>query len=296
MTAIPNEIFIPFNFGGLRDEYSAWDTARTAVISVPYDLTTSYLPGTRKGPYAIIEASTHMELFDEELKTDISSIGIHTLQQLEPITSSPEKMVERVTMVINHVLDAHKFPVMLGGEHSITVGAVQAFKKHYTGFGVVQFDAHADMRDTFEGSPFNHACVCRRISENCPLTQIGIRSLSEEEYSFLNTSNIHTYFAKDIVGRQDWIEACIDNLPPDIYLTIDLDVFDPSIMPSVGTPEPGGLGWYEMLHILKSICMKKRVLGFDVVELCPNPINPGPDFLAAKLCYKLLGYIYYNAY
>jgi len=285
-----NHMLTPFNFAGLGKKRAQWSTAGVAVIPVPYDLTTSYRSGTRSGPLAIIEASTHMELFDDEINAEIADVGICTLNLVEPVTSSPDKMISRVAGVVSSVIREDKFPVVLGGEHSITLGAVTALSSRFPDFGVVQLDAHADLRDQYQGSKYNHACIGRRISERFPLTQIGIRSLCSEEHLFLENSGISTYYSGDIYGNSSWIEPCVANLPETIYITIDLDVLDPSIMPSVGTPEPGGLLWYDVLYLLRTLAEKKTIIGFDIVELCPMPSNPAPDFLAAKLCYKLIGY------
>jgi agmatinase len=289
---IQEKRFVPLNFAGLHSELSSWENSKVVIIPVPYDLTTSYLPGTRQGPLAIIEASTHMELFDDELQKEPASIGIHTLDQLGVITSGPQKMIKRIEEAVSWVIQSDKYPVLLGGEHSITLGAVNALKNKYTDFNVVQFDAHADLRDEFQGSKFNHACVGRRIHEICKLTQIGIRSLCKEEFDYLTQSDIDTYFAQEILEDKNRIEDMVKKLPSQIYITIDLDVFDPAIMPSVGTPEPGGLGWYPLVHILKLLGDRKNILGFDIVELCPCTATIAPNFLAAKLCYKLLGYIH----
>jgi agmatinase len=286
------DILVPFNFLGLPDELSSWAQSRIVIIPVPYDLTTSYLPGTRRGPLAIIEASTHMELFDEEMKHDISSVGIHTLGQLEPDTADPQQMIKRVERVVIHCLKNNKYPVVLGGEHSISLGAVNAIRTVFPECGVVQFDAHADLRDTYLGSPYNHACIARRISELCTLHQAGIRSLSRDEYDFLMRSKIPSFFAHEIRTDKQWVKKLIDGLPAHIYITIDLDVLDPAIMAAVGTPEPGGIGWYDLLYAVRTLAKERTVVGFDIVELCPHPSNPGPDFLAAKLCYKLLGYVF----
>jgi len=286
--------FVPFNFLGLGKDLCSWEQSKIVVLPVPYDLTTSYLSGTRRGPLAILEASAHMELFDDETLHEVASQGIHTLDQLEPVTSGPQDMLEQVQAVVSKILDAGKFPVVIGGEHSITAGAVKALKQRFEAITVVQFDAHADMRNSYQHSPYNHACVGRRIAEMCDLVQIGIRSLSKEEHDFLATSSIRTFFARDLLTDNQWIEQLLALLPRDIYITIDLDVLDPSIMPSVGTPEPGGLGWYDITGVLKILAEQKRIVGFDVVELCPQPANPAPDFLAAKLCYKLLSYVYSN--
>jgi len=287
-----DDVLTPFNFLGLPIDLSSWEQSRIIVIPVPYDHTTSYLPGTRRGPLAIIEASTHMELFDEELKHDISSVGIHTLGQLEPDTANPKNMLDRVERVVARCVKDNKFPVVLGGEHSITLGAVKAVRNIFPHFGVVQFDAHADLRNTYLGSPYNHACIGRRIFELCPLRQAGIRSLSQEEHDFLLHSDLPSFFAHEIHADSEWATKLIDGLPSHIYITIDLDVLDPAVMPAVGTPEPGGLGWYELIKAIRMLAKERTVVGFDIVELCPQPSNPGPDFLAAKLCYKLLGYIF----
>ncbi len=294
MFNLNRDYFSNFNFAGLPEEFCCFDNAKAVVVPVPYDLTTSYIPGTRKGPQAIIEASTHLELFDDELERDISETGIHTLNLIEPTTSSPENMVDIVKTVVAEVIANDKMPVVLGGEHSITLGAVQAFKQKGFNFGVIQFDAHADLRNSYQDSIYNHACIGRRIHEICPLSQIGIRSLCAEESEYLKTSDIKTFFARDIIGYNGFIDNIISSIPDNIYLTIDLDCFDPSIMPSVGTPEPGGLGWYQTVELLKKIISKKNIIGFDVVELCPIPGMIAPDFLAAKLCSKIIAYCFLN--
>jgi len=284
--------FLPFNFCGLKDELAGWEQARAVIIPVPYDLTTTYMPGTRQGPHAIIRASTQLELFDEELEKEPASIGIHTLPEVEVITSGPAEMIDRVESVAAQVVGAGKFPVLLGGEHSISLGMVRALKNKYPDMGVLQLDAHADLRDSYQGSRFNHACAARRIQELCPLVQAGIRSITEEEWSFLKSSGVTTVFARNMQSRDEWLPKLIEKLPQKIYITIDLDVLDPAQMPAVGTPEPGGMSWYDLLHLLRLVSAQRHIVGFDIVELCPLPGNPGPDFLAAKLCYKLLGYIH----
>jgi len=282
----------PFNFCGLQSDWSAWDKSRVVIIPVPYDLTTTYMPGTRLGPHAIIKASMQVELFDDELEQETAAIGIHTLPELEVDTSGPAGMIDRVAAAAQQVISAGKFPVMLGGEHSVTLGMIRALLKTHPDMGVLQLDAHADLRDSYLGSPYNHACVAKRIQELCPLVQAGIRNMSAEEFSFLSLSQVKSCSARHMQGNTDWVAKIIENLPQKIYITIDLDVFDPSIMPAVGTPEPGGLGWYDVLTLLRTVCRERQIVGCDIVELCPQPMNPGPDFLAAKLCYKLLGYIH----
>ncbi len=293
-------ITLPFNFGGLDEKFSSFRNAGFVILPVPYDLTASYGSGMRGGPLAIIEASTHMELYDEELKANTYKAGIHTMSLLESTTLGAEEMIQRVYEVSDRIVKAKKIPVMLGGEHSITLGLVKALKKKHPNLSVLQFDAHADMRDSYQENRFNHACVARRISEVCPIVQVGIRSLSKEEADFLKQgardkkSGISTYYAPGLQNGFPVDEIC-NRLTEDVFITIDLDVFDPSIMPATGTPEPGGLGWYDVISILKGAASKKRIVGFDVVELSPIPGNIAPNFLAAKLVYRVMGYIIKNS-
>lgn len=263
------------------------------ILPVPYDATTSWQPGTRRGPKAIIEASTHLELFDEELQSEPYRVGIHTLNPLEPSTAGPEEEIAQVEEAISSILKHGKFPIMLGGEHSITLGAVRALLKRQKALSVLQLDAHGDLRDSFSGSPLNHACVARRIHElGVSLVQIGVRGLSTEEANYLKDAvDITTVFAIDIHRRFDFIEEALAKLRSPVYITIDLDVFDPAVCPSVGTPEPGGLDWYTVLGILRRASKAHEVAGFDVVELCPIAGLIAADFLAAKLVYKIIGYL-----
>ncbi len=283
---------LPFNFGGISRDKCRWDDCRVAFLSVPYDLTCSYGSGTRRGPLAILEASTHMELFDEELRTEPSRLGFHTLDPLEALASGPEEMVRHIRDYVRPVIEADKFPVLLGGEHTVTLGIAGSLKEKYPGLSFLQLDAHADLREEFEGTRFSHACVGRRLAEIAPLAQVGIRSLSPEEYAFWKNSKIHTLFWHELVDIPDWPENRIPNLTDEVYITIDLDVLDPGIMPSVGTPEPGGLQWRELTRFLRRVSRRHKIVGFVVVELSPIPGLVGPDFLAAKLVYRLLGYIF----
>lgn len=287
------------NFGGLSRDILHGKPARFSVLPVPYDLTASYISGMRNGPRAIIEASTHMELYDEELDTEPYEAGIETLAQIESTALGPGEMIKRVKSASSGIIETGKIPVILGGEHSVTLGLVQALLERYPDLSVLQLDAHADMRDEYQDTPFNHACVARRISELCPIVQVGIRSLSVEEADFLKGevkagkkagARIKTYYATEVIRGINW-DAVVRNLTDNICITVDLDVFDPSIMPATGTPEPGGLGWYDALGLLRKAASKKNVVGFDVVELCPLPGNIAPDFLAAKLVYKMMGYV-----
>lgn len=291
------------NFGGLEEAQTGRAVRGKkglkgfSVLPVPYDLTASYLSGARNGPRAIIEASTHMELYDEELGCEPYVAGIETLPFLEPTALGPEAMIKKVRARVQGMLGkAGVIPVILGGEHSITLGFVEALLKRHPKLSVLQLDAHADLRDQYQDSPYNHACVARRIAERCPVVQVGIRSLSVEEARFLRSKksgNIKTHYAADTLKAlsEDRVGALMRGLTDTVCITIDLDVFDPSIMPATGTPEPGGLLWYDVLKILKEAISGRTVAGFDVVELCPMPGSIAPDFLTAKLVYKIMGYI-----
>lgn len=278
------------NFGGIYPAHTLRD-ALFVVVPVPYDLTSTYQPGSRRGPTAIIEASTNMELYDEELKKETYLAGIHTTLPVSIDARGPKNMINLVRKKISKIVAADKIPVMLGGEHSITFGAVQALKEKYPKLSVLQLDAHADLRESYQGSPYNHACVARRISEICPLVQVGIRSMSVEEGDFLPQSKVKSYSADFVSENKDWCEKVCKNLKGDVFVTIDLDVFDPSIMPATGTPEPGGLYWRDVLKLLKSVSSSCKIRGFDVVELAPVPGIVASDFMASKLIYRFMGYI-----
>lgn len=276
----------PYNFGGLDSQDYAH--SRVVIFPVPYSSTTYWKSGTKDGPQAIIDASRHIELYDIETKKDASKQGIFTLPLLEPSKNSPEETILRIKKVISKILDDGKIPIMLGGEHSVTNGAVLAFKEKCSDFSILQLDAHTDLRDEFEGTKYHHACVMRRARDlEIPVTQVGIRSVSEEEAKYIENNKIKTiFYAPEIPA-----EEIIATLNKNVYLTFDLDVFDPSLMPSVGTPEPGGLDWYSALNLIKEVSKKTKVIGADVVELCPLPGLFAYDFLAAKLVYKIISYI-----
>ena len=278
------------NFGGIYPACSLRN-AKFVVVPVPYDLTSTYQSGSRRGPAAILEASTNMELYDEELKKETYLAGIHTTLPIAIDSRGPKNMVSSVRKKISRIVSLNKIPVMLGGEHSITFGAVQAVIEKYPKLTVLQFDAHADLRDTYQGSPYNHACVARRISEICPLVQVGIRSMSKEEGEFLPQSKVKSYSVDFVLDKKNRAETICKDLSGDVFITIDLDVFDPSIMPATGTPEPGGLYWKEVLGLLKLVSASCTIRGFDVVELAPLSGIVAPDFMAAKLIYRLMGYI-----
>jgi len=268
----------PFNFLGLNDQ--DYSKAKVAIFPVPYNSTTYWKSGTKDGPQALIEASRHVELYDLETKRDASKQGIFTLELLEPSKNSPEETVTRIKSVTDKLLQDGKFPIMLGGEHSITLGAVQAFKEKFNDFSVLQIDAHSDLRDEFEGTKFHHACVMKRIKDlGLSIIQVGIRSVSEGEE--LGDS---VFFAPNLP-----IDKIISTLKEKVYLTFDLDAFDSSIMPATGTPEPGGLGYDELVFLLEKIGKEKELVGADVVELTPIENLEAPNFLAAKICQKIIG-------
>jgi len=287
---LPGDSWIFRSFADLPPEDTAWERARVVVLPVPFEHTVSFRPGTRFGPAAILQASQQLELYDEELGSEPYKVGLHTLEELAPLMDG-ERMCRRVAEAVAWLVAEGKFPLVLGGEHSISYGVVKALAESYSGLGVLQLDAHADLRESYQGTKYSHACVMRRVREICPAVQVGIRSLSREEAKTAEDKGWPLLFARDIVGKDDWQEEVLSRLPQRVYITIDLDVFDPGIMPAVGTPEPGGLGWYEVLGLLRRVTADFQVVGVDLVELAPIPYQPAPDFLAARLAYKILGYL-----
>ena len=279
------------NFAGLMSPYADLQTAKVVILPVPYDMTTEWHSGAREGPQAIIDASQYLEFYDIELKKEIYKVGIHTLPRVQPSLNSPEGMIDRVYRVATELAKQEKFLVMLGGEHSLSLGMVQAIKEKFHDICVLQLDAHTDLRNEYLGTKYSHACVMRRISELCPIVQVGIRSLSLEEQEFLTQNNMHIFSAMPGSGSASASnEEITASLRDNVYVSIDLDVFDPSLMPAVSTPEPGGMQWHEVLDLLRTVTSHKHVIGFDLVELCPKEGPASCSFLAAKLAYKLIGY------
>ena len=277
------------NYAGIPDKYARLDDAQVVLIPVPYDGTSSWVKGADKGPDAFLNASENMELYDIETKSEVYKKGVYLAPAVSE-NASPEKMVEAVHKTIKSYLQQDKFVTLFGGEHSISIGSIRAFNEHFEDLTVVQIDAHADLRPSYEGSSCNHACAVYEASKNTNLIQVGIRSMDSSEVEHMDEGR--TYFAHDLYD--DWMDDAIGQMTPNVFITIDLDAFDPSILPSTGTPEPGGLFWYETLDFLKMIFKKKNVVGFDIVELCPNENEKSSDFLAAKLYYKMLSYKFYT--
>lgn len=275
-------------------DYSKYKDAKIVLIPVPYDKTSTYRDGSRRGPEAMLEASTHMEVYDIETKSTVYKLGIHTL---EPLTgfNSPDEMVSGVSKAVLKELNKGKFVTLFGGEHSISIGSIREFHKKYPDLTVIQIDAHPDLRPEFEGSKYNHGCSMYEFAQEKKgnLIQVGIRSMDTER-EVLDVSRM--FFARDILQSKNdkWIHKILAKSTKNVYITLDLDALDPSIMPSTGTPEPGGMDWYTITKLLKKICEKKNVVGFDIVELSPKKDVVEADFLAAKLYYKILSYIFYK--
>jgi N1-aminopropylagmatine ureohydrolase len=285
----------PENFGGLPDEHSQYTTSRAVIFPVPLERTTSYEHGTRNGPAAILAASRNMELYDEELEIEpYKEIGIHTLPAIDTADGTLDEVISEIFTAQLGLLEDEKFTVALGGEHSLTPPLVSATAKKYKNLSVLQIDAHADLRDEYQGNPASHACAMRRVVEICPAVQVGIRSLSVEEAQAIPRLHTSIYWAKDIARAplKSWIAKVLADLSPNVYLTIDLDGFDPAIVPATGTPEPGGLDWMQVTSLVRAVADHKKIVGMDVVELLPQPGDHASDFLAAKLVYKCLGYIF----
>ena len=280
----------PLAFGGTLPDLPTFDTAKAVILPIPLESTTSYVPGTRNGPREILVASSHMELWDEETGTDVHSIGIFTLPEMEFPFAAMHEVVCEIRRVTSELVGRGKFPLILGGEHSITPAVVGAVAAKYPGLSVLQIDAHADLRDSFMGTPHNHACAMRRTLEIAPTTQVGIRSLSSEEAAAAPSLRTTIFYDYNMRADPDWMERVVDSLTDTVYITIDVDGLDPAIMPATGTPEPGGLSWYEALALLRKVIAKRTVVGCDIVELSPIPGNIAPNFLCAKLIYKILSY------
>ena len=277
-------------FGGTLPHVADFDGAQAVILPVPVDRTTSYVGGTRNGPREILLASSHMELWDEETGADVHNVGIFTLPEMELPFGELPAVMDEIQRVAYEVLARDKFLVTLGGEHSITPPLVAAAAQKYPGLHVLQIDAHADLRESYMGTIHNHACAMRRVVSHADVTQVGIRSLSTEEARALPGLNTRLFYDATMRRDPDWIARVVDALGDPLYITIDVDALDPAIMPATGTPEPGGLSWYEILALLRAAISGRRVVACDVVELSPIPGLVAPNFLCSKLVYKVLTY------
>ncbi|MFA8437227.1 MAG: agmatinase [Marinifilaceae bacterium] len=278
-------------FAGIEEQYCTYDNAKTLLQSIPYDGTSTWGKGADKAFPAFLNALENMELYDIETNSEVYKTGIHIPPDISDFLS-PEAMVEEVYNKSKEILNSGKFPTFFGGEHSVSIGIIKAFYEKYPNLTVLQLDAHADLRPEYDGTPFNHACAVHDASRNTNLIQVGIRSMDKSEQPFVCQEKC--FLAENIHGQWDWMYQSVDLMTDNVYITIDLDVFDPSIMPSTGTPEPGGLDWYMVIRYLRKVFQNKNVVGFDIVELAPQAGQKAPDFLAAKLYYKLLSYKFDN--
>ena len=288
---------LPMNFGGIdEEEYSSLDAARILILPVSYEGTVSYGTGTGAGAMAIVNASRNMELYEEETDAEVYKLGIHTLPEFTA-RETPGTMMSELYDYTKKLLALDKFICMLGGEHSVSAPIIQAHNEKYDNLSVLQIDAHADLRDEYDGTPHSHASIMARVVKDMriPSVQVGIRSISGDEARSLKEGlPTKIFWARDIVGKTDWIDEAIDGLTENVYLTIDIDGLDPSIVPTTGTPEPGGLGWYETLTLIRKLAEKKRVVGMDLVEYSYFENYDSPAFLCSKLVYKSLAYIFRN--
>jgi agmatinase len=276
-------------YAGIDPEFANEQDAKIVIVPVPYDGTSTWIKGADKGPDAFFEASKNMELYDIETNSEVYKQGVFQDNHMTGFYG-PEHMVASVHERVKSWLDKDKFVTVIGGEHSITIGCVRAFKEKFEDLTVLQIDAHADLRPSYQGTECNHACAVFEASKTTNLIQVGIRSMDSSEMEHMNVSK--TFFAHDIAATPDeiWMQKVLDLCTNNVFITIDLDGFDPSILPSTGTPEPGGLGFYQVLNLIKRICVEKNLVGFDIMELCPNDQESSSDFLMAKLYYKMLSY------
>ncbi|UZO82395.1 agmatinase [Aquimarina sp. ERC-38] len=278
-------------YAGIDQKYANPDSSKIVLIPVPYDGTSTWGKGADKGPEAFLHASENMELYDIETDSEVYKQGIYLTEAIEE-NSTPDAMVEAVHATVKGFIKRNKFVTLIGGEHSISIGTIRAFHECFDSLTVLQIDAHADLRKEYEGSPYNHACALYEANEKTNLIQVGIRSMDISEKRVMNEEQV--FFAQDIYLDDYWMDSAIELMTDTVFITLDLDALDPSILPSTGTPEPGGLLWYELLTFLKKVFKEKNVVGFDIVELCPNPMDKSSDFLAAKLYYKMLSYKFEN--
>ncbi|MEE9430113.1 MAG: agmatinase [Melioribacteraceae bacterium] len=283
------------NFLGLDKKYSSYDISKVVILQVPLEKTVSYGKGTSNGPKEILKASHYVEFFDEELKRELCfEKGICTLEEIKFGKLSVKKSIDKIYEEVKKQIDANKFVITLGGEHSLSIAPIKAHFEKYKNFSILQIDAHSDLRDSYEGNKYSHASVMARVSEFTKnIVQVGIRALCKEEYDFIKENKINTFFMKDIRNNKfgkNWQKKVLDSLSENVYITFDVDGFDPSVISATGTPEPGGLFWDETMNLLKVVGEQKNIVGFDVVELAPSKFHLASNFNTAKLIYKMLNY------
>jgi agmatinase len=281
----------PPGFGGLPSEFRNQRTARIAVLPVPYDKTSTWKKGADKGPAAIIEASANMELYDIATKSEVYLHGIYTLAPVKH-AGSPDALADLVQKAMAKLWANRQFPVLLGGEHSVSIGAFRAAAAAFENLSILQIDAHGDTRESYHGSKCNHACVMARARELCPITQVGIRAIDVEEVEGIDPRR--TFWGHQIAEQSDdsWMDRVVNQQSKNVYVTIDLDAFDPSLVAATGTPEPGGMSWRQVNSLLERVIRRRNVVGFDVVELLPTPGQWASEFLAAKLVYRFLSMVF----
>ena len=284
----------PRNFLGLDPADADLRRAAVAILPVPYEATVSFGGGTRRGPQAIIDASGTVELYDHEADDEPYRAGVATLDPVPLTVAGPERAMRELRKAYAAALRPGRFVVMLGGEHTVSGPPIlehaARLRKQGRRLSVLQLDAHGDLRNTWEGTPYSHACVMRRVVEQVDLVQVGIRAIAREERATMRRFGVTTVFAHEMVDGDAWIDRALEALGRDVYLTIDIDYFDPSLVPGTGTPEPGGGSWYPTMRLLERLFRTRRVVAADVVEVAPIPGVPASDFFAAKLVYKLIGF------
>jgi agmatinase len=274
------------NFGGDEVVFN-YDESQIIIIPIPYDATSTYIKGADRGPAAILEASPALEFYDTETRTEAFRKGIYTLA---PVVTGPDpaELADAVYRTVAGVFAGDRFPVVIGGNHTVSIGAFRAAAEAFHGLTILQLDAHSDLRPVYEGSPLNHACAAARAREYAPLVQVGIRSMSAEELPYVDPERI--FYAHELWEDRSLYTKALGLLTENVYITVDLDVFDPSLMPSTGTPEPGGPDYRDLMSFLREVMGKRNVVGFDIVELCPSATSRTPDFVAAKIIYQMLSY------
>src|ERR1041385_1750334 len=285
---------LPMNFGGIsEEEFSSFDAARVLIWPVSYEGTVSYGGGTGRGAMAIIDASRNMELYDDETDAEIYKLGIHTVDE-SPSVDPPARMMNSLYDRAKELVASGKFVTMIGGEHSVSAPVIRAHAEKYADISVLQIDAHADLRDTYDGTPHSHASIMARVVKDLriPAVQVGIRSISVDEARVIDQLPTRIFWAKDIVGRNDWWDDAVEGLTENVYLTIDIDGLDPSLVSATGTPEPGGLGWYDAIGLIRTLARKRNIVGLDLTEYSYVEGQSASAFLCAKLIYKTLAFVF----